>query len=372
VSTAFQQLLNQRLTKQKSAGNYRTLRAATHLVDFCSNDYLGLARSEELHKDIYHALNASSASQRNGSTGSRLLSGNSTEAEQLEQQLAAFFNAPASLVLPSGYQANLAVLSCLPQRGDTILYDEAAHASIKDGARLSLAQRYSFKHNDLNDLEKKLRNIAGTKWIVVESIYSMDGDECPLQEVAALAQQFGALVILDEAHSTGIMGPGGAGMAVGIGVAHQLAVRIHTFGKALGCHGACVVGSFDLREYLINFARPFIYSTAPPPHYYASISQAIRFLSRNEHLTHDLFQRVRLFEKSCGRPSNNTPIQTVILGGNNQTKVAASGLQAQGFDVRPILSPTVKVGSERLRICLHAYNTKEEVKHLCDALKQFI
>jgi len=350
----------------------RTLQGSNLRVDFTSNDYLGLARSEKL----FHAIQQEqvNASGRNGSTGSRLLSGNLDIALAVERKLAVILQSQAALLFNSGYAANLAVLSSIPQKDDTIIYDELAHASIKDGARLSLAKKYSFKHNDLHDLEKKILRSTGKVFVVVESIYSMDGDECPLAEVTDLAKRTGCIIVLDEAHSTGVRGPKGAGIAVEKSLHDIVDVRIYTFGKAMGVCGACVAGSQFLIDYLVNFARPFIYTTAPSPHSITAIGCAFDFLSQNMRLQNILNDRVTLFVGMIGdiahRTNSLSAIQTIIVPGNTAARKAALRLQHEGFDVRPILSPTVPQGSERLRICLHTFNTEQEVERLAGMLKR--
>src|SRR4051812_47447788 len=210
--SAFADFIKGKLQKRRDDHSFRTLKNIEGLIDFTSNDYLGLARSELLYHRIQNKVQTLDL-KHNGATGSRLLSGNSNYTEEVENKLAKIFNSEASLIFNSGYTANLAVLSSIPQKGDTILYDELAHACIKDGARLSLANRFSFRHNDLNDLEQKLNRCSGKIYIAVESIYSMDGDQCPLQDLVLLAEKYDVAIILDEAHSTGIFGKGGSGLA---------------------------------------------------------------------------------------------------------------------------------------------------------------
>lgn len=363
--------LDKKLKERESAHLLRKLVTTKGLVDFTSNDYLGLAYSSRLFQNITERTNQLDI-RKNGAGGSRLLSGNSAYTEELEQKLAAIFNAQATLIFNSGYTANLAVLSSLPQRNDTIIYDELAHACMKDGARLSLAKRLSFKHNDLNDLESKMKKSSGGIFVAVESIYSMDGDICPLKELLDLTERYGATVILDEAHSTGVRGKNGGGLAVSLGLEGRIGVRIYTFGKAMGIHGACVAGSATLRNYLINFARPFIYTTALPPHSIVAIDCAFEYLSEHMELQQVLAQKIhRYLECSRTFQGNNvipSSIQTIIIPGNENVRQTAESLQQQGFDVRPILSPTVVRGTERLRICLHTFNHDDEITNLTQAL----
>lgn len=369
---SLERFLSGKLAARDAEGSRRHLKVtAPQLVDFTSNDYLGLARATDLAAMIRDTTDRFSGP--NGATGSRLLSGNHAYTEETEQYLAQRFAAEAALIFNSGYTANLGVLSALPQRDDTILYDELAHACIKDGARLSMARRYSFRHNDLHDLENKLKKSSGKKFIAVESIYSMDGDACPLEDLIALAQQYHAYIILDEAHSTGIWGDGGSGMAVARQLQEHIAVRIYTFGKAMGIHGACVAGSRSLIDYLINFSRPFIYTTALSPHSVAAIRCAFDYIQQHPELAHQLQERIGWFSASIQIPARThsvSAIQTAWFPGNEKARGAAHNLQQRGFDVRPILAPTVPAGTERLRICLHAYNTQAEIMGLTQALNE--
>ncbi|WP_254094013.1 aminotransferase class I/II-fold pyridoxal phosphate-dependent enzyme [Dawidia soli] len=369
----FDAVLRNRLAAREGAGLLRTLRQAVAPIDFTSNDYIGLARSPELFAAIGQKLEQITP-PLNGATGSRLLSGNSGYTEQVEATLARIFSAGATLIFQSGYSANLSVLSSMPQRGDTILCDELVHASIKDGMRLSLAKHHNFRHNDLQDLEDRLQRATGNVFIVVESIYSMDGDTCPLEELVALAERYSAFIILDEAHSTGVVGPGGSGLAVALGVHDKIAVRIYTFGKAMGIHGACVAGTRSVVEYLVNFARPFIYTTALPPHSMAAIDCAFAYVqAHGARLQQALRDTIEYFVQQVQDlphvSRNNGAIQTALYPGNEHVRQVARQWQAAGFDVRPILSPTVPAGAERMRICLHTFNTREEIDLLASCLR---
>jgi len=364
-------LLTKRLLEREEKGLLRTLRHNDPgRVDFTSNDYLGLAHSAALAERIHQHFDAF---QPNGSTGSRLLSGNWPQHEALEKKLAALFKSESALLFSAGYNANLAVLSALPQRGDTILYDELAHASMKDGARLSLAKRLNFKHNDLHDLALKLQHAQGQVYIAVESIYSMDGDQCPLADLVALSEKHNAIIILDEAHSTGVVGLGGSGLAVTLGLAHKIGVRIYTFGKAMGLHGACVAGSNVLMNYLVNFSRPFIYTTAMPFQHLTAIGCAFDYLQENPHLQQVLREKINTYITAVHglsqRTISDSAIQTLLVPGNDNIRRVAGQLQAKGYDVRPIVAPTVPAGAERLRICLHVYNTDEQIVGLVRELK---
>jgi len=366
-----QQFIEQRLQQRRESGAYRQLKLQNNLIDFCSNDYLGFARSTHLKQLIQNELDAHQHSL-NGSAGSRLLTGNTQYAEDLESYMAHYHNTEAALLFNSGYDANLGLLSSLPQRGDTVIHDELVHASILDGIRLSNANKYSFKHNDLNSLEQKLRNAKGTCYIVVESVYSMDGDIAPLTPIADLTLQYGAGLIVDEAHAIGVFGKG---LINQLQLEHKIFAQVITFGKAMGCHGAVVLGSKNLRNYLINFARSFIYTTAAPFHQLAAIKMAYKLLNDSKGAIDHLHGNIGLYDSLM--PINHNPLQssaikTVVTGGNDNTRQIALQIQEQGFDVRPILSPTVPAGTERLRICLHSYNTLPEITDLINIIKPLL
>ncbi|UEG51951.1 8-amino-7-oxononanoate synthase [Mucilaginibacter daejeonensis] len=363
-------LIRQKLEQREQAGSYRKLRTAGTLIDLCSNDYLGFARSAELKAMVEEEI-VRNPDQGNGSGGSRLLSGNTAYTEELEQWIATYHQSDAGLLFNSGYDANLGLLSSVPQRGDTVLHDALAHASIIDGIRLSHSTRQSFAHNDLADLEHKLRSAKGNIFIVLESVYSMDGDLAPLTHLARLSRAYNAALIVDEAHAVGVLGKG---LVNELELHDQVFARVVTFGKALGCHGAIVLGSNDLRNYLINFARSFIYTTAAPFHQLATIKMAYQLLNSAEGFarTAALQQIATLYDQLMIGTSSDaytSAIRTLIIGGNEETKHAADQLQQAGFDVRAILSPTVAAGSERLRICLHQYNTEEQILALVAQLK---
>jgi 8-amino-7-oxononanoate synthase len=367
--------LLEKLEERKKDGNFRTLSVKEGLVDFFSNDYLGLAKNKSLAEAIDKEYKSLSGNI-NGATGSRLLSGNNEYVVRTEKKLAGIFNAEAALIFNSGYSANMSILSSVPQKGDTIIYDELIHASLKEGARLSFAKRFSFKHNNMEDLEQKIKKAEGDCFVVVESVYSMDGDFSPLKKVVSICEKYKAHLILDEAHSTGIWGAGGRGIACELALEKKIFARIYTFGKAMGIHGACIAGSEALINYLINFARPFIYTTALPPHSIAAISATFYFIKNNEILSDDLFKKIIFFKSEFKEviseknilTESESPIQVFRVPGNDKAKALAAALNKKGFDVRAILSPTVKKGEERLRVCLHVYNSEEEVSGLVNSI----
>ncbi|HEY4197915.1 MAG TPA: 8-amino-7-oxononanoate synthase, partial [Mucilaginibacter sp.] len=342
------EFIRKKLEERQTAGTYRSLKPESGLIDFCSNDYLGFARSSVLKNKITNEASSNKRVQ-NGSTGSRLLSGNSNYTEETEQYIATLHGCEAGLIFNSGYDANLGLFSSLPQRGDTIILDELVHASIIDGARLSFASRYTFKHNDLNSLEDKLKQSKGNCYVAIESVYSMDGDTPPIADIASLVEKFGASLIVDEAHAVGLYGLG----LIDKHLQSKVFARVVTFGKALGCHGAIILGSNLLREYLINFARPFIYTTAAAHHQVASIKMAYQHLQDSVNDIEKLKSNIQLFKQNVNKKAgsllidSNSAIQCIILKSNEKAKAAARRLQNEGLDVRAILSPTVAQGSER-------------------------
>lgn len=368
----FPEKLAQKLQKRQEMDAFRKLYVNSTLIDFCSNDYLGLSQNTQLRQNIEAELLQNA--YQIGATGSRLISGNSHYVQNLEKYLSDVFESPAALIFNSGYQANTALLSALPQKGELILADQHIHASLKEGIRLSFAEKFYFKHNNLDDLEKKLQKSHVPTYVLIESVYSMDGDEADLEKTAQICEKYGAYLIVDEAHSTGIWGRNGNGLCCEKGISDKIFARLYTFGKAIGSHGACVAGSQMLVDYLINFANPFIYTTALPYHSLLSIQKSFEFIAQNPDLKGILFQKIAFFQEIASKkeiflPKNNTPIQIVKIGGNTKTKKIAQELQKIGFDVRPILSPTVAEGNELLRICLHTFNTENQVEELLEQIR---
>lgn len=377
-----EEFLSKRLSARVDEGLLRKLSPENNLVDFSSNDYLGFARSEELKKLVeQESINCN---LKIGSTGSRLLTGNSSYAEDLEKFIAEYHKAEAGLIFNSGYDANIGLISSAAKKDDVIFYDELSHASIYDGVRLSKAESFPFRHNDVSHLEERLKFFRSSKngnsncFVVVESVYSMDGDFSSLKEIASLCEEYKANLIVDEAHATGIFGKKGEGRVVEIGLEQNVFARIHTFGKALGCHGAIVLGSDNLRNYLINFARSFIYTSAMPIHSLVAIKSAYNHLANNYDniiKTNDLIKSFKLIVKEENIAEfldGSSPIKSLIIQGNAEVKKISSLVQKDGFDVRPILSPTVPKGKERIRICLHAFNTEEDINGLISSLKKNI
>jgi 8-amino-7-oxononanoate synthase len=357
-----------KLAERKEQDALRQLRLPAGQTDFCSNDYLGIVHDRLIEQCFEQAP----IHWSHGATGSRLLAGHSALAAETEQLLAAFHEAETALLFNSGYDANLGLLSAVPQRGDTILYDQLSHASLRDGIRLSFAQAFPFLHNNMEELEKKLKEATGNIFVVTESVFSMDGDTCPLETLVSLCAQYGAHLIVDEAHATGIIGERGEGLVQLKGLQETCFARIHTFGKAAGVHGAAILGSQHLQQYLINFARPFMYTTALPPASLKAISFSYGlFPDLHKERTHlqALIRQFRTATLPFETLPSETPIQVVVIPGNTAVKAMAHRLQEQGMDVRPILYPTVPRNRERLRIVLHAFNTTEEVGRLIACLQ---
>jgi len=367
-----QKFISEKLNERSENYSLRTLKPEGNLIDFCSNDYLGFACSNEL-KTLFEQEIKKFQDYRMGSGGSRLLAGNSTFAEQLEQELAEFHQSESALLFNSGYDANIGIFSSIPQRGDTIISDEYIHASIIDGVRLSHATRYVFKHNDLDSLEQKLKVSKGKIFIVVESIYSMDGDQAPLIEIANLAHQYGAALIVDEAHATGIFGKMGRGLVHELGLCDKVFARIITFGKALGTHGAAILGSEQLRSFLINFSRSFIYTTSASFLSHLAIKCAYKHLKSGDFQT-QLHERITFFKENISSDikllNSHSAIQIIITPGNEEARTAARKIQESGFDVRAVLSPTVAKGTERIRICIHNQNSIDDIRNFCRSLNQ--
>ena len=367
------QYIRKKIEARVRDGNLRLLSAERLEVDFFSNDYLGFVTSGILERTM---ADIPADGFDTGSTGSRLLSGNSSAAELLEHTAARFHDAEAALLFNSGYNANTGLIAAVAGRESTILYDSLCHASIHDGIRLSQARnKFKFAHNDLKELEALLvRHQDGCPlYVVVESVYSMDGDVAPLAEIAALAEKHHAALIVDEAHATGVFGARGEGLVHSLGLQNQVFARVHTFGKALGCHGAVVVGSKELVQFLINFSRPFIYTTALPGHAVRAAIGAYTCLTAPGFTNEPLHSMIAAFrQKTSGSAhkwmDSSSPIQAILLPGNENCRRYSALLAQAGIQAKAILSPTVPAGGERIRICLHEFNTAEQIERLFEVL----
>lgn len=460
----FPKKLKEKLLVRTGDKTLRSLPGSNNLVDFSSNDYLGLSRSGEIFERASQMLSKYKIIQ-NGATGSRLLSGNHPLYSELEEKLAEFHQTESALVFNSGYDANIGFFGAVPQRGDLVFYDEYIHASIRDGIKMGNAKSYKFKHNDLEDLKNKCRAalgrslFAGTAkvessnlptggasgakvrppgqaegqlynetellslspsainageaevpapsaaevYVVTESVFSMDGDSPDLNAFAEFCQENNYHLVVDEAHAIGVFGKRGEGLAQELGLQDVIFARVITFGKAMGCHGAAILGSIILKNYLVNFARSLIYTTGLPPHSVATILASYEYLSTSEKeeatrtrhpLILSLSAKIELFNLELATPAlststalstgngegcdpqtifipSNSAIHCCIISGNERVKKIAGKIQEKGFDVRPILSPTVPEGQERLRICLHTFNTEKEITEVLQLLAIF-
>lgn len=343
-------------------------------VDFSSNDYLGLAASEELREA---ALKGIGEGVPLGSGGSRLLRGNCPEHAALEDRAAQVFGAESALYFANGFVANMALLSTLPMRGDMIFYDALVHASAHDGMRLGRAEKRAFPHNDTQALDAMLAEWRqgdgeGTAWIAVEGLYSMDGDKAPLLELKHIADRHGAILLIDEAHATGVYGTKGEGLAGDLHSAPNV-LTLHTLGKALGCEGALVCGPRVLREFLVNRARAFIFSTAPSPFSARIALRALELLEeqpeRRERL-HALIAHAESKLSPLGVSPLGTQIIPVILGDDARTMRLAEAVQQEGYDVRGIRPPTVPEGTSRLRISLTLNASESDIDGLAAVLEE--
>lgn len=375
----FPEKLSDKLEIRMQNNALRQLPASKGLIDFASNDYLGFSQSETIFNTTHHFLIANGFIQ-NGATGSRLLSGNHKVYQQTEDYIAQFHQSESALIFNSGYDANVGFFSSLPQKGDLILYDELCHASIRDGIQLSNAKAYKFIHNDFEDLERLIaRNPNTTVYIVTESVFSMDGDTPNLEELVAVSNKYNCYLVVDEAHALGVYGDKGEGLVQMLNLQEQVFARIMTFGKGLGCHGAAVLGSLELKSYLVNFARSFIYTTGLSPHSVATILIAYQFLEIEKenikklrgNIIHFNQQKMLLGLKPMFVQSKSA-IQSAIIPGNEKVKSIAKVFQEQGFEVKAILSPTVPEGQERLRFCLHNFNSKDDITAVLVLLSKLI
>jgi 8-amino-7-oxononanoate synthase len=343
-------------------------------IDFSSNDYLGLGRSGLLVDAARAALDRGVPV---GSGGSRLLRGNCEEHEALEAEAAAFFGSESALWFATGYAANSALFSTLPQRGDLIVHDELIHASAHEGMRLSRAEAVSVRHNDADAFEHAIRRWRagggmGRAWLAAESLYSMDGDRAPLAALAAIADRHDAVLLIDEAHATGVFGRDGRGLADTISGRDNV-VTLRTCGKALGCEGALVCGPAVVKDFLVNRGRGFIFSTAPSPLMAAVVRASLDVVRTRPELREALWARVRQAEAllaPMGAQPTGSQIIPLIVGPDDRTMALADALQAAGYDVRGIRPPTVPNGTARLRISITLNASPADIDGLAAALAE--
>ncbi len=348
----------ERLNKREKSDLYRQLRNEVKGIDFTSNDYLGLSIID------------SNKTSFKSSTGSRLLSGNQEYIIKSEAWIAEYFGYKTAVLFTSGYQANLALFSAVLDRNSTVFYDEYCHASIRDGIQLSHAKSRKFSNNNLDELEQLLKSFDGKAVVALEALYSMDGTMPNADRLKALKQKYDFYLVVDEAHSFGVMGADGKGWAQLNELDAFIDIKLVTFGKAAGYHGAVILCSKRFKAFLCNFSRPFIYSTGPDEHFCETVIQQIKRVKGAEEERKkiaDLNAYLKEYTKGT-IVVNDSPIAYVPCPGNQKVSELSEFLYSKGIDIRPIKSPTVPEGKERLRLCLHAYNTREEVNLLLDLL----
>jgi len=362
-----------RLAELREADQFRDMQTPSG-IPLSSNDYLCLSTHPRLKGAIVRALDEDA---RVASTGSRLLTGNHERWERLESEFAAFMSVQAALYFPSGYAANVGLLTSILNPEDTVFSDAANHASLIDGIRLSRARKMIFPHLDLNYLEEALRRNTGNgeRLIVVESVFSMEGDRAPLSDLAVLCERFNAWLVVDEAHATGVEGMGGRGCADAAGRTERVLATVHTCGKALASMGAFVAGSRTLREFLINHARPFIFSTALPPYCAAHVSEAVALAAeanpQREHLQRlSGHLRRRMRDAGFDVGGSDSHIVPLVLGSNETALRFAAALSSAGFAVRAIRPPTVPAGTARLRLSMNAELSLDDVDALMNAVEE--
>ncbi len=355
----------------KSQNRLRTL-SLPNGIDLTSNDYLGMAVNPKLRQ---FAIEALEGGVDIGAAGSRLLRGHTHAHHDLEGFAKTHFKSGGSLYFSSGFQANYALLTTLAQRGDVVLYDSLIHASMRDGLQASKAKSFKFAHNDLQALEDLLKKHIGLKntiWIAIETVYSMDGDLAPIAEIAELAQTYGAYVMADEAHATGIYGAGGRGLAWDyiLQNGYDRLVTIHTCGKAIGVAGGLVCASKDVIDFMINRARSFIYSTAPMPLQALLVKKSLELLSSSDGDKRRIKLRLRCDQSKKLFGGEGTHIVPIILSTDESAVRVSTALQEIGYDIRAIRPPTVPEGSARLRLSLSSELSEDVLQNFKDALKE--
>lgn len=328
-------------------------------IDFYSNDYLGLSGDVDFQKNLFEEL-SKKFDCLTSSTGSRLISGNASATEETEKFIADKHQVEAALLFGSGYDANLALLGSITTNRSTVIVDEYIHRSIHDGCRLSMTKKWKFKHNDLGDLENSLKKASGEVFVVVESLYSMDGDFAPLKELVILCELYNAYLIVDEAHAIGVYG---LGLLNEYNLQNAVFATTVTYGKAMGVHGAAILGSTVLKEMLINFGSPFIYSTAPPSSMALSIGYSYSYLEKSNFRMNCLSDIIAYYRKcfSSFFPCTSSAIQIIELECLQKITILLDKIKVAKIRCVLIKAPTVPLGSERFRICLHAHNTKNEI-----------
>lgn len=375
--------LQDKLDSRKAENTLRQLDAPRQLVDFASNDYLGFSMSNEIFDRAHYYLENEFIFQ-NGSKGSWLLSGNHQLYPEVEALICKTYHCNSALIFNSGYNANLGFFSCVPQQDDLIFYDEMIHASIRDGIALGNAKAYAFKHNDLEDLKR----ICETQrphftensevYIATESVFSIDGDTPDLVSLADFCTEKKFRLVVDEAHAIGVFGNQGVGLVHDLGIDNAVFARLISFGKALSSHGAAILGDQNLIDYLVNFSRPLSYTTAIPPHSLMTIKAVYKELQLTHAIT-KLHKNIAFFKEQLTEhellnhfTKSNSAIQCCIVSDCGKVKNIVRHLNEHGFDPQPIFFPKVAKGQERIRFCLHAYNSEEEISKVLSLLAPLI
>ena len=379
----FPKHLSEKLEARKQQDALRSVSSKIVGIDFSSNDYLGLASSSKNYLSAHERIVVSNTLQ-SGAGGSRLLSGNHALYSKAEAIIAKFHVCEAALIYTSGYTANLGLLGAITDKECVVLYDGLCHASIREAIGFSKTKAYKFSHNDLDHLKKlinKFKPSAKSVFVITESVFSMDGDSPDLVELATMCKAHNCYLIIDEAHAVGVFGSKGQGLVQHFQLQDLVFARIVTFGKALGGHGAAVLGSKQLTDYLTNFSRTFIYTTALAPITIAGVIEAYEWLQQSNESNQEL-QKLHCniaILRSCiikhgldGQfIDSKSAIHCCVISGNGRVKEISKKLLAIHMDVRPILAPTVAKGQERLRICLHSFNTEEQIEKLIGAIAKF-
>jgi 8-amino-7-oxononanoate synthase len=365
--------MNSCLIKKEKLGQLRSLTLKKEKIDFFSNDYLGLCYNKKIKESI---LNKFSGQEQIGSSGSRLLSGNSALAIEVEGEIANFFCSDAALFFISGFSLNVGLLAAIANKEDILVLDERIHASWSQGSQLSKAKTYYFKHNCYLRLEEKLsrlsKNDVRNIYVIVESIYSMDGDVCHLREIQKVCEKFKAHLIVDEAHAVGVMGKNGQGLVVSLSLQDKIFCRVVTFGKAFGASGAAILASNTVKNYLVNFCSSFIYTTAPSAFVYLNISSVIDWLISKEFIVERqrLTSNIGYMNQTLGI-ENKTPIYPFVFGSVGGLRDISISLRENKISCTPIFPPTVRRGYERLRVCIHSHNSRENIDTFSRIIRRY-
>lgn len=371
--------LSQRLENYKQNNSFQKLPVFNNPVDFSSDDYIGFSKSETIFRQVHSYLVENEIFQ-NGATGSRLVSGNHSLYQITEHFIADFHDSETALIVNSDYDTNIGFFEAVAQENDVVLYDELCHALIKDGIEMSKAKSFQFIHNDAEDLEQFILKFPNTNiYIVTESVFSLDGDSPNLEEFIILSEKYNCYLIVDESSALGVFGENGEGLIQYLQLHNSVFARIISFGKGLGCYGSVILGSAELKEYLVNFSENLLQSTALSPHSVATIFTAYQQLKIENEAIKELRQNIVFFNQQKNllglKPMfvhSKSAVHTAIVPGCENIKQLSEELQNKGYDVQSILPPFVPEGQERLRLCLHSYNSQEEINRVLELIRDFI